>query len=295
MPVQGQLITRSIYVDIGDCRVDFLGGNDLLSPKSMLNSPIHLHTKPELQYIVSGTLEENIEGSPPLTIPKGSILLIPPNLLHSNEKQEGSRMIFTFALQQIPLNPDEYSFSEYQYYSGLFGQIHKPIVYESSALSYCLTQLTTLSDAPQNRHKQKSLLSFFFIQLCQEVQLRCQSEAVQNSILPGSRYNQQYFLVEHYINTHYNKKTSTENIAAILHISRRQADRIVEQSFGKSYAALITERRMSIAKVLLEKTALTCSEIAEKVGYDSYPGFFLAFKQFFGIAPDALRKCTTEK
>ena len=39
-----QLSLKSISVDIGDLRVDFLGSSPLLSPHSMHRSPLHLHT-----------------------------------------------------------------------------------------------------------------------------------------------------------------------------------------------------------------------------------------------------------
>lgn len=289
MPSTEQIHAKNIYVDIGDCRLDFLGGSDLLSAKPNSASPLHLHTKLELQYIVSGDLDVIVQESQHLTVPESSVLLIPPNMLHSNEAQEGSRMVFTFALQQLPTNADEQVFSEYQYYNSLFGQIQEPLIIKNDVLSFCMLQLPQLTDAPQDSHKRKNLLAFFFILLCQEAKACCRTETLQHPITPGGRYNQQYFLIEHYINTHYHQKTSTEDIAVILHVSRRQADRIVEQAFGKSYAALITERRMSIAEVLLKKTDLPCAQIAEKVGYNSYPGFFLAFKRFFGIAPDELR------
>ena len=281
---------KNLYVDIGDCRLDFIGGEDLLTEKSVKEGPIHLHTKPELQYIVSGTLNVAVRESQLLTVSPGSVLLIPPNMLHSSEAQDGSRMVFLFALQQLPQQSDEQIFSEYQYYNSLLGQIQDPIVIKNDVLSYCMEQLSRLSVEPQNFHKIKNLLAFFFIQMCQEAKTYCHAKTLQRPLVPGGRYNQQYFLIEHYINTHYHQKTSTEDIAAILHVSRRQADRIVEQVFGKSYAVLVTERRMSIAEVLLKKTDLSCAQVAEKVGYNSYPGFFLAFKQFFGIAPDVLRE-----
>lgn len=289
-----QLSLKSISVDIGDLRVDFLGSSPLLSPHSMHRSPLHLHTKPELQYIVSGTLQETIGEDMDLTIPAGSILLIPPNMLHSNPTKDGSRLVFTIALQQISAESVNPSFSEYRYYYELFGKIRRPLTFDNPAISYCLSQLISLSEKPSSIHKLKNLLAFFFIQLSQQAESLSLSNSMWQRIPTGSQYNQQYFLIEQFINTHYHEKTSTEDIASILHISRRQADRIVEQIFEKSYATLLLERRMSIANILLKKTDMTCVQISEEVGYSSYPGFYLAFRKYFGMTPDEAREHSSE-
>jgi len=64
--------------------------------------------------------------------------------------------------------------------------------------------------------------------------------------------------------------------------------------FGETYAVLVLKRRMSIAAALLKKTDIPCSVIAEKVGYSSYTGFYVAFKRYFRMTPDEMRKTGRE-
>lgn len=290
MSLYDPITAKSISVDIGDCRVDFLGGSDLLGLKPIIGEGwMHLHTMLEVQFAYSNDLKVTIQTDQGILVPEGSLILIPANELHSTRAQGGSRMVFNMALHRLPAGDEKKDFSEYRYYSGLLGQIREPTILNSSILALCLTQLLELPDTPANSHQRIILLEFFFIQLCKQAKLGGNPENSQFSDVPGGRYNQEYFLIEHFVNTHYHLKTTIDDIAGILHVSRRQADRIVEQVFGKSYAALVTDRRMSIAETLLKKTNLSCTQIAESVGFSSYPGFFLAFRQYFGVSPYELR------
>ncbi len=287
MEQSNALISKNLTIELGDLQVDFLGTSKLLSAEEIATSPLHLHTKHEFHFILSGSMQLWVNNDRMLQVNAGSVLLIPPNLLHHNAQECASRLSLLLALQQTHHGAD---FSEYDHYCALFGTMQEPLVFEDEIIRFCVDQLTNLPDLPQNTHKRKSLLSLLFIRLAEGIATHTQNTPQPQKLQPGTQYNRQYFLIEQHINTHYHQKTSVEEIATLLHISRRQADRIVLKIFGKTYAALILERRMSVAGTLLQKTDMTCTAVAEKVGYTSYPGFYLAFKQHFGHAPEDLRE-----
>ena len=284
------LVPKHHSIDIGDLRVNFLGTSRLLQAEQITSSPLHLHSKHEFQYIISGTFQESVNADEAILIKEGSAIIIPPNMLHSNPSTPGKRLIVTLALQQRHTDDTGADFSEYAYYCRLFGSLQNVIVLHNDIITYCISQLLALSDSPENVHKRKTLLSMLFTQIGECIKNTCGADVAQFALQPGTQYNQQYFLIEQHINTHYNKKTSVDEIAELLHISRRQADRIVIQIFGKTYANLVTERRMSIAQTLLQKTDISCTQVAEKIGYSSYAGFYTAFHQHFGVSPDELRE-----
>lgn len=289
MASKNNMIPQKISVDFGDLRVEFLGTKHLLQPTDITSSPLHLHSKHEFQYIISGTMEENVNGDQMDGIPKDTVLLIPPNMLHSNPNCDGQRMVATLVLQKIAGVAGDNAFSEYTYYCELFGAFREPLVFQDDLITHYVRQFISLSDEPENEHKRKILLSILFISLADYIKHSTQASTEQYPFEPGTQYNQQYFLTDHYINSHYSKKTSIQELADYLHVSRRQADRIVNHIFGKTYAELILNRRMSIAQMLLQKTDMTCSEVAEKVGYGSYAGFYIAFQKHFGMAPEEMR------
>lgn len=280
---------KNISVEIGDLRVDFLNPASLLSPQEAKASPLHLHAKHEFQYIISGSFETVIDEDAQLKVDSGSALLLPPNILHRNDKGSWRRVTLIIAMQQIGANTNETGFSEFRYYCELLGKLQTPMVITDTTISYCMEQLLSISDAPCNIHKQKCLLSLLFIRLASCVKSDCQVNTEGAIHQNGSQRNYQYYLIEQFINTHYNKKTAIAELAEILHVSQRQTDRIVLEIFGKTYAILVLERRMSVAQTMLKKTDIPCAVIAESVGYSSYAGFFIAFKQYFNMTPDEMR------
>lgn len=289
MAEKNDLVFKKIAVDIGDLRVEFMGASEFLQSIDIASSPLHLHSKHELQYILSGSLQEIVNGDRLQNISGNTVLLIPPNMLHSNPNCEGKRFIATLALQQLPSSEAGKSFSEYTYYCELFGAFREPLVFQDSIVDHYIRQLLSLPDLPENRHKQIALLTMLFISMADHIRNSFQGEGGQYPFEPGTQYNQQYFLIDNYINRNYNKKVTIQELSDYLHVSRRQADRIVNHIFGKTYAELILNRRMSIAQMLLQKTDMPCAKVAEKVGYGSYAGFYIAFQKHFGIAPEQMR------
>ena len=289
MAEKHDLVFKKIAVDIGDLRVEFFGASEFLRSIDIASSPLHLHSKHEFQYIISGTMQAVVNGDRLEDISEDTVLLIPPNMLHSNPPCDGKRLIATLALQQLPCAAGDRAFSEYAYYCELFAAFREPLVFRDATVTHYIRQILSLQDLPENEHRRKSILSMLFISLGDYIKNSSQAEAGQYPFDAGSQYNQQYFLIDNYINRNYNKKVSIQELADFLHVSRRQADRIVDSIFGKTYAVLILNRRMSIAQILLQKTTMTCAQVAEKVGYGSYAGFYIAFKQHFGMAPEEMR------
>lgn len=279
---------HTVSVEIGDLSVNFIMTSVEWGPVSIVSSPLHMHTMHELQFILSGVLQIRVDEDDSFCVPGNSLLLIPPDVLHTNGDSDGKRIIATIALQ--PLHQEHTNrFSEFRYYCALFGGVQKPLVFQSSAISDCVEKIVQLPNLPQNEHRRKNLLAYLFIQLGLAIENTCEGAAERHLPQLGNQYNHQYYLIEHHININYNKKTSVEEIADILHMSRRQVDRIVHQIWGKTYAMLILERRMLIARKLLMKTDMPCTKVAEEVGYTSYPGFYLAFRRYFGNTPEEIR------
>ncbi len=278
-----------ITVDIGDLQIDFLGSFSLSHPQISTDSPLHLHAKHELQYVLSGVLDELIDEETVMRVEQGCAMLIPPNTLHRNIHSSNQRLALTIAFRHIEANYSDCDFSEFTHYSELFGKLRAPIILTDEVISFYIHQLLSTPDTPQNLHKRKLLLSLLFIHVATCAEKTCPTDTQTRMLSLGSPRNHQYFLIEQFVNTHYNKKSSAADLAEILHMSRRQADRIIIEIFGKTYTDLILERRMSVAKTILKKTDIPCSSISEMLGYSSYTGFFACFKKYFKMTPNDMR------
>jgi len=59
--------------------------------------------------------------------------------------------------------------------------------------------------------------------------------------------------------------------------------------FGISPYKYLTKLRLDMAKLLLEDTDYTIREIADKVGFETYNGFSVCFRNAFGVLPSQYR------
>lgn len=98
-----------------------------------------------------------------------------------------------------------------------------------------------------------------------------------------------FFMIEDYFNEHYMEDISLKDLAKRLFLSEKQTDRMIKKAFGEGFSQHLCKIRMLIAKDLLTDADKEISEIAEEVGYKSYNGFYLAFKQKVKMTPNQYR------
>jgi AraC-like DNA-binding protein len=98
------------------------------------------------------------------------------------------------------------------------------------------------------------------------------------------------WLIENYISSNYAVAGSIDGLCAQLNLCRRQTDRLIKRLFGESYQTLVGRRRMEAAELLIRRTDIAFRDIATRVGYESYAGFYLAIKKHFGKTPEELRE-----
>ncbi|MBW4080005.1 response regulator [Paenibacillus sp. S150] len=65
---------------------------------------------------------------------------------------------------------------------------------------------------------------------------------------------------------------------------------LIKKETGKTYSEYIQNKRLSLAKELLQDFSLSIHEIVERVGYKDYFHFNKLFKKHYGITPSKYRK-----
>lgn len=109
-----------------------------------------------------------------------------------------------------------------------------------------------------------------------------------DEILPDSNISRLH-KINTLANVYYDKNITIEDIAKMLFLSTRQANRIIQIHYGCSWRELVVQKRMLVAIDLLKTTEMTISEIAEYIGYESERGFYSAFKKHFNQPPGFYR------
>ncbi len=88
------------------------------------------------------------------------------------------------------------------------------------------------------------------------------------------------FIINDFLSMNYNKEVGLADLAAELHYSEKQTERLIKKHTGLTFKQAIVGYRMALAQHLMKTTNLPLSEIAQRVGYRSYNGFRQAYKQF---------------
>lgn len=81
-----------------------------------------------------------------------------------------------------------------------------------------------------------------------------------------------------------------EELASRLQVSSVYLSRVLKKELNDSFVTLMTKARIRKAMQLLDTTALSIHEIAERVGYDTQHYFSTAFKKTVGVSPAQYRK-----
>lgn len=106
----------------------------------------------------------------------------------------------------------------------------------------------------------------------------------------GAREDDYFSVVEDFVNRRYAEGGGLNELSDLLGLSRRQTSRVVRHLYGEPLTAVMRNKRLSVAAVLLKNTDKTVTEIAEELGYASRSKFYCDFKSRYGTTPLRSRK-----
>ena len=82
---------------------------------------------------------------------------------------------------------------------------------------------------------------------------------------------------------------SLSELSEKLSLSEKQAARIVFGLVGVGFREHLVKIRIKSSAEFLAESDMNIKEVAERVGYSSYNGFYSAFKKIMGITPEEYR------
>ena len=93
-----------------------------------------------------------------------------------------------------------------------------------------------------------------------------------------------------FIDTNYEKRLTIDEIASVAGFSKFHFSRLFKNYTGFTVIEHINGRRCENAKIMLETTTKSISQIASECGFDSCSYFAKAFEKSFGVLPSSYRK-----
>lgn len=209
-------------------------------------SPLHNHNYAEIHAVVKGKINFFVENRE-YTADAGSIFIIPSKAFHwvMAENKNSVRIAFQFNHTTAKFNL-------------------KHISPETLA---SLAEEINKAHATNNYRNVVPYLSLICCKLTEE-----ETE-------PATPITDYAFLIYEFFSSRYNEDVLLSDLAKELRLSERQTQRLVKKHTGKTFGQMMTEKRLSMAKTLLENSNFSKSEISEKVGFHSYGGFWKALKK----------------
>lgn len=96
--------------------------------------------------------------------------------------------------------------------------------------------------------------------------------------------------VTEYIEEHFSEQITSTTAAEKLYLNNSYFCRVFKNNFGCCFAEYLTSYRIAQAKMLLNMTEMSVSDIAIKCGFNDFSYFSKMFREMVGVTPSKYRR-----
>ena len=245
--------------------------------KHVWDSSRHNNADYELHVILRGACDLDVEDQP-YVLRENQAVIIAPGQYHRPMHKPGEfeRFSVSFSLTEGPL------------LASLRAAVPASRIYPVSAeiLSLCRGIFYESAAGNPFRHEMiraqlTQLLLNNFRLLSLNAEMRAGGTSASNS--------ERTHLIDNFFEAHLADKAGEEELAAALHLSRRQLSRVLKENYGMGFREKLIRTRMDCAAWMLRCTDKRISEIASEVGYTSEAAFYQVFRTRFDMTPTEYR------
>ncbi len=261
--------------------------------EQIMTDRTHSHYQYEIHVIADGEYYvEDINGKENVKVTIGDVVVIPPNFYHSSHAEDTTSIrnyAFRLEIDYNKKTPE----SEIEY-----KKIIETLTSKGMSISYSPWAIALISEIKTELLSKQygafdlAEMAFkkFIIKLLRSAIKK--SNARRNEV--PNAYND-ILIRNETITLFFDRNFSNPDLLAsdlanYLNLSVRQLNRIFREVYNMSFHKKLIEVRLALARKFLLKTNYTVEEIAEKVGFSSSSGFFVAFKKEFGVTPKEFRQ-----
>ncbi len=252
----------------------------------------HSHYFGELQYVYQGGMVFHTEDGREYAVRTGEMVYIPAELIHSVHQEDTVRLHMKFRLERTK-GVETGESSAYCHLVARSAEIQDIRVVSDPAIRMYMDRLRVLDRQTDvySRHEMQSLLAI----IVQRFFGACRQEQMDMVDPEGKVWSQnREWIIKQYISVNYYDNEGLGGLARQLHLSTRQAGVVVQKLMGENYKALVTRQRLRMAIAMLHNTDISLVDIAREVGYESYSGFYTAFRKYCGRTPEEERRSQTK-
>lgn len=292
--------TVQLNTRIGDMDVDIFMQPAFVMRQGPLTSHFHAHQHVECHIIHRGFMEIQTEQQL-LRLDAGHVCLLPKHLNHyiRQTSEDIIKCSFTIRLSKNKSKEltifDEYnSVLDVKHVTDLL-----PTTFAFFERYHPAILSAALESSPISSYRLQALTTLLILDLYDMVK-KCippqnLSSAIQIDAASQPETDEYLFHIETFMHKHYMEDISLKTLAAHVHLSPRQIERILKSHSGLSFGETLQQQRMWAAREHLANPHISISEVPYLVGFRSYSGFYSAIKKFWGATPNEMRlRLTTQ-
>jgi len=236
----------------------------------------HAHDFFEIYYLVSGRRTYYI-GNEIYTLEQGSLVIIPPYLLHKTEGDAYERYLITFDEEYL-LKKDK-SIIEFckQKDVMVFDKNH----YKDIELYF--SNINQEFKAKKNHYELfiESELSKLFVYI-----FRISKDNIKPHFsLHSEKQNSMIMKITYYINNNLDKDLSLQSISKKFFISSAHLSRLFKQITGSTYSSYLTINRLNYAIKLFKTTNKNIEQVSYDCGFSSANYMNYVFRRHLNLSP----------
>ena len=213
---------------------------------------------------------------------KNCILSIPPKFNHLSFRKKDYRILFSFTC-------DENDKGQFANFLKALSESNAPIKLATDKL--IMSYMSELFELILHKNSSEEIVISLFKLIFHKI-YTLNANRTSDAILSTS---ESYILKIDKIINDFQNDINLQTVADELHLSTKQASRIITKTYKKPLSALLTEKRLAVASALLLHTDKTISEIVEYINFPSESYFYQQFKKAYGCTPYKYKKAQTVK
>ncbi len=298
--LQGVRLKRDIYTNQPTFIVEsekFLANGETIMLRKhtrFIDFPRHRHNYIEVNYVFNGELNQKV-GDDEICLKKGELLFLNQHIDHEIKACGKEDIIINFIIQPTFF---EFIFTYLSNNNNLVSNFIIDSLYNQTQkgryLYYTVSDIESIQELVKKMAYEivhKTYLSESAIKLYMGllmIELIKHSDKQKNS--ESDSFNQHLIAeVLKRIEEQYRTITLYE-LAASLKQPHYSLSKQIKKATGCTFKGLLQEKRLSIAKNLLEGSSMPITEIADFVGYDNVSYFYRIFKNKYGYTPKTIRE-----
>lgn len=253
-----------------------------------IRTEYHTHNFYEILFFLSGAVEYEVEGRH-YPLHPGDIILTNTSEVHKTIIREGKQYErYVLWIRPEFVTSINLPFPDFSFHACFDSSVksHYNLIRPSQelfpAFLQLLDKLGSIEDTPVKSEGKHVLRICYLTELLVLLNLAQKDTEVTHGIHVIS--NPKIDEVVFFINTHLRDDLSLDSLAKQFYISKFYLSRLFRDCMGISLHQYILNKRLLLAKELLQKQ-MEPYAVCEECGFGDYSHFSRSFKNYFGIAP----------